>query len=292
MNVSLRLGGGSAIDVAKCIRLYSRMQGDGAFGSFLYQPVVSNAIRLAVIPTTAGSGSEATKYAVIYYCGEKQSIVHDSCIPDAVFMDSSTLTALPPYQKKSSMLDALCHSIESFWSVNSTWESREYARKAVLLILENKERYLANEWAFNKKMLEAAYLAGKVIHIAQTTAAHAMSYKLTGLYHISHGHAVALCLKELWIWMTEHTNRCTDPRGKLYYMQMLEDLGKLMLCGDAAGGAAKFAAIVDGLELGVPVIREEDYKILRCSVNSVRLKNHPVSLSQDEIEKLYRNMCK
>ena len=73
-NAILAVGGGSAIDVAKCIKLYSSINGDGADGSYLNQEIVPNSIPFLAMPTTAGTGSEATRYAVIYYEGKKQSI--------------------------------------------------------------------------------------------------------------------------------------------------------------------------------------------------------------------------
>ena len=137
----IAVGGGSAMDVAKCIKLYSNMDSSE---NYLQQKIVPNDIPLIAVPTTAGTGSEATRYAVIYFNGEKQSVAHVSCIPSVVLMDSSVLKTLPEYQKKSTMLDALCHAIESFWSVNSTEESRSYSRAAIQLILKNKDAYLAN----------------------------------------------------------------------------------------------------------------------------------------------------
>ena len=111
------VGGGSAMDVAKCIKLYSNMPPGS---DYLRQTVVPNGIPFLAMPTTAGTGSEATRFAVVYRDGAKQSIADDSCIPSAVLLDPSCLETLPPYQKKSTMMDALCHAVESFWSVNST----------------------------------------------------------------------------------------------------------------------------------------------------------------------------
>ena len=65
------VGGGSAMDVAKCIKLYSNMYREE---NYLKQKIVPNDVPLVAVPTTAGTGSEATRYAVIYYEGEKQSI--------------------------------------------------------------------------------------------------------------------------------------------------------------------------------------------------------------------------
>lgn len=87
--------------------------------------------------------------------------------------------------------------IESWWSVNSTEESREYSRNALNILMFNMKNYLANKDDGNAEMLVASNYARKAINITQTTAAHAMSYKLTLLYGIPHGRAVFLCLPSI-----------------------------------------------------------------------------------------------
>ena len=71
-------------------------------------------------------------------------------------------------------------------------------------------------------MLLAANLAGKAINYTKTTAGHAMAYKITTLYGLSHGHAVALVVDSLWPYMAAHTENCIDPRGEAYLKTMYE----------------------------------------------------------------------
>ena len=180
------VGGGSAIDVAKCIKLYCKMSADQLF---LDQPYEDTGVRLVAIPTTAGTGSESTRYAVIYYEGKKQSVTHTSIIPDVAILEPSVLKTLPLYQKKCTMLDALCQGIESWWSVNSTDESKPISKKAVELIMANWRAYIFdNNEKAAAQIMTAANLAGQAICITQTTAAHAFSYKVTSLYGLPHGH--------------------------------------------------------------------------------------------------------
>lgn len=181
-NAILAVGGGSAIDVAKCIKLYSNLSGDGKNGEWLNTEILPNNLPFLAVPTTAGTGSEATRYAVIYYKGAKQSITSNSIVPNTVLLDPSVLKTLPLYQKKATMCDALCHAIESFWSVNSTDESKKYSLQAIAGVLDNMEGYLNNTDAGNAGMLMAAHIAGKAINITQTTAGHAMCYKITSLF--------------------------------------------------------------------------------------------------------------
>ncbi len=283
----LAVGGGSAMDVAKCIKLYSNMNPEK---NYLEQEIVPNSLPLVAVPTTAGTGSEATRYAVIYYNGEKQSVTHESCIPEAVLMDESTLETLPEYQKKSTMLDAFCHAVESFWSVNSTEESRKYSETAIRLILENKDAYLTNTQVGNKTMLLAANIAGKAINITQTTAGHAMCYKLTSLYGIAHGHAAAVCVSVLWPYMLEHKEDCIDPRGQAHLASIFEALAGAMGVECPKCAVRKYIEILQELNLTIPEMAEQDYEVLKTSVNPVRLKNNPVKLTEEVIEQLYREI--
>ena len=120
----LAVGGGSAIDVAKCIKLAVLAQEGNAA---IIPPLVSTRVEcdgaklpFIAIPTTAGTGSESTHNAVMYYEGAKQTVTNDGVLPDYAVLEPSVLKTLPLYQKKCTMMDALCQGIESWWSVNST----------------------------------------------------------------------------------------------------------------------------------------------------------------------------
>ena len=286
----IAVGGGSAMDVSKCIKLYSNLSGNGENGVWLKTEVIENKIPFLAMPTTAGTGSEATRYAVIYWNGEKQSISHESIIPEAVLMDSRSLSSLPLYQRKSTMCDALCHAIESFWSVNSTDESKGYPKAAIEGVLANMDGYLTNTEAGNAGMLRAAYTAGKAINITQTTAGHAMCYKITSLYGSAHGHAAVLCNRVLFPWMIEHADKCIDPRGEAYLKDTLNQIGAAMRCRDAHSGAEKLTSIFDWLAFEIPKATAGQYEILKNSVNPVRLKNHPIALDVATIDTLYHKI--
>ncbi len=284
----IAIGGGSAIDVAKCIKLYSNMAGNGADGGYLKQEIIQNSIPFLAVPTTAGTGSEATKYAVIYYNGKKQSITHENCIPSIVVLDPGTLKTLSLYQKKSTMLDALCHAIESFWSVNSTKESKEYSRSAICGVLENMEGYLANTKEGNAGMLMAAHTAGKAINIAQTTAGHAMCYKITSSLGVAHGHAAALCVRKIWPLMIKYMHHhCSDSRGKEYLNKVFEEIAEAMGCISAEQAAWRFNELFLDLDMDVPDVTNEEAGELADSVNPIRLKNNPVGFSVHDFYFLY-----
>ena len=280
------VGGGSAMDVAKCILLYENMD---ATTNYLRQAIYPNDIPFLAIPTTAGTGSETTRYAVIYYEGRKQSVTHEKCIPNAVCFDSSTLATLPVYQKKSGMLDAVCHAVESWWSVNSTEESRIYSKRALKKIINYYSAYLDGDKFAADQLMQAANLSGKAINITQTTAGHAMSYGLTHMYGISHGHASALCNSVLWPYMEENMNACCDPRGSKWLKCVLQDIGTV-LGKPATEVSSFFLNFLKELKLEFPTGTREEIERLTKTVNPERLKNHPIHLQEETFKTLYRKI--
>ncbi len=285
----ISIGGGSAMDVAKCIQLYSKMPAD-AF--CLEYPLRDTDVFHLAIPTTAGTGSEATRFAVIYYDGVKQSVHHDSIIPQAVILEPKLLETLPTYQRKATVMDALCQAIESIWSVHSTEESVAYAEKAIAMLLPNIDAYVNGDNSVIADMLMGSHLAGKAINITQTTAPHAMSYKLTTLFGIAHGHAVALCMQGVWAHMAAHPELCQDARGQAAVETALERLDRLFGAETATEAAEKFSALVRSLEWDIPSPTAEQLVALVDAVNVSRLNNHPVKLDRDAIEQIYRTVLR
>lgn len=283
----LAVGGGSSMDVAKCIKLYCQMDKDKLY---LEQEYKDTGVKLIAIPTTAGTGSESTRYAVIYYDGKKQSVTHDSIIPDIAILEPSVLKTLPLYQKKCTMLDALCQGIESWWSVNSTDESKLLSKAAVEEIMKWWHEYIfENTDESAKHIMHAANLAGQAICITQTTAAHAFSYKITSLYKLPHGHAVAVCIPEIWEYMINNMAKCIDSRGTEYLKDVFRDIAKSMGGEFVFESLNLFRDILVEMKISNPVSNNWDYDIsvLSSSVNPVRLKNNPIKLDKNEIKGLY-----
>ena len=283
----LAVGGGSSMDVAKCIKLYCKMNKETLY---LDQEYKDTGIKLIAIPTTAGTGSESTRYAVIYYDGKKQSVTHDSIIPNVAILEPKVLKTLPLYQKKCTMLDALCQGIESWWSVNSTDESKEYSKIAVETIMKWWREYIfENTDESAKHIMEAANYAGRAICITQTTAAHAFSYKITSLYKLPHGHAVAVGLPEIWQYMIDNMDKCIDNRGQEYLTNVFSDISKAMGCETPSQAIKAFRQMMKELDMSNPVAtnKEEELDILSHSVNPIRIKNNPVKLNEETIKSIY-----
>lgn len=196
-DVIIAIGGGSVMDTAKlCSILASR---DTTVQDLLADPTRGcKTIRSIMIPTTAGTGAEATPNAIVAVPEKevKVGIVNSVMIPDAVILDGEMIAGLPMHIAASTGVDALCHAIECYTSKKATPFSNLYAMEALKLIFTHIEKACLEPDAADSRdaMLLAAYYAGLAITCSGTTAVHALSYPLGGKYHIPHGVANAMLL--------------------------------------------------------------------------------------------------
>ena len=110
-------------------------------------PIDSGKVPLVAIPTTAGTGSEATHFAVVYHEGKKFSVAHRNLLPDFAIIDPELTCSMPKSLAASTGLDALCQAIESIWAVGATGESATYAIRSLYLALEHLESAVENPTA-------------------------------------------------------------------------------------------------------------------------------------------------
>lgn len=191
------VGGGSVMDVAK---LASITAGESlTVRQLLDNPGLGKKrIATMMIPTTAGTGSEATMNSIVAV-PEKQlkvGIVNPQMLPDYVILDGSLLKNLPKKIAASTGIDAMAHAVECFTSNKANPFSNLFAKEAARLIFHNIEEACENPEAEMAKtnMLIAAFYAGVAISASGTTAVHALSYPLGGKYHIPHGVSNAMLL--------------------------------------------------------------------------------------------------
>lgn len=252
----IAVGGGSAIDTAKGIKFYSKLD-----------------FPILAVPTTAGTGAEVTRFSVLYRNKDKESVSDYGIIPNFQIFDHTVLKSLPYEQKIVTSLDAFCHSVEAFWSKDATDESREYSKKALVLFNNNFAKYLKNDESTFAPMLECSMLAGKAINIARTTSPHAFSYKLHKLKGFHHGHAVAVCLAYIWKYMSknkelEELMKQTQEITGFDNDAFINFLSKLGLLDDLTMTPEQFDETVNG-------------------VNIARLQNNPIPFTNEDIKNIY-----
>lgn len=263
----ISIGGGSCIDVAKTIKLSVFADVNTDVPTFK-QEYKLNTVRHICVPTTSGTGSESTRHAVIYLDNVKQSICNSAILPEYVILNPNLVMSVPEYQKKATCLDAFSQCIESNWSKKASKTSRKYARKGYKLFLECYKGYLANNSEDVKKMQQVANLSGKAINISETTAGHALSYNVTKMFNVPHGHAVAMCLNS--IFNNVELKRYQDI--KTNFQNVLKDLDLAMTVNSTNA--------------------KKDIKELVESVNLIRLANFPKKLSKTKIKKIYQDIVK
>ena len=281
-DIILAIGGGSSIDVAKAIKLFS-----------------NKPIPIVAVPTTAGSGSEAT-YFIVYYIGkDKQSEgKRELTLPNYVILDPTFLKSLPSKVMASSGIDALGQAIESYWSIDSTIESRKYSKKAIKILMKYLLFAVANKDDKSlEKIQKAANLAGKAINITKTTSCHALAYPLTSYFGIRHGHAVGLTLGEMLKFNYRVSKEdCLDKRGVRYVKKSILKISKLIGAKNQEEASAKINKLMKdiGLETKLSMFglkRKEIRIVTRKGFIIERINNNPRKLTKKEIvnilEKVY-----
>jgi len=293
-DVVVAVGGGSVIDSAKLISFFGANNIKPQDWLLEEKPKIEKKIPLLAIPTTSGSGSEATPFAVLYVCKEKYSVEHETMLPDFAIVDPSFTMNLPRYITATSGIDALSQAIESYWSIHSTDESKILAAKAIKLIHKN----IIN--AVNKPapdirlaMAEGAHFAGKAIRLTRTTAVHAVSYPITSYFGIPHGHACGLVLPSMFHYIAGVTSDdIADKRGRHYLINTLNEIAFLLGEQNHKNVPNILAILLKeiGLETDFNVLgiksKEDIETIITYGFNPARVKNNPRILSKRTLRHL------
>lgn len=243
------VGGGHIMDIAKAVNF------------------LTNKKPLVAIPTTAGSGAEATPFAVVYKDGVKTSLEDAGVLPTYAIVDLTLGQSVSRQVSCSSGLDALCQAIESLWARGGTDESRGYATEALDLVWPNLLKAVEGDPEARAKLMLGAHLAGKAIAISKTTACHALSYGLTSRFGVAHGLAVAYTMPAL----IRH-NAFALPHS------ITADTFEKLLADLQVPALASFG------------VTKEDAEALAAGVDPERLGNNPEPLTKEDIIAIYTSV--
>ena len=285
----LAIGGGAIIDYAKIANLVDdRPDIANLIINYSY-PLKNKNAKLAVIPTTAGSGAEVTSNAVIYVDDIKYSFESELLIPDYFFLVPEFLISAPYNIKASSGFDALAQALESLVSKKSNSESIDYALKSIKISLDSFVSFLNNPNLKNaSEMSIASNLAGKAISISKTTAPHATSYPFTSLFNISHGHAVSLFFENFFKFNYDNLDKSEtsfDLRKRFELIFNLFDVKNINDFNSKISLIKKKAQLEDNLEVLDININQSSKEIIK-GINLLRLGNNPVKLIDKDILKI------
>ncbi len=278
----IAVGGGSAMDATKVACALAGLP--QATSPQDLDDIVSGAIPLRrkmelwLIPTTAGTGSEVTKWSSIWTDdGRKVSVEAPALYPDVALIDPTLTYSMNPRLTAATGLDAAAHAVESIWSKNHQPATDRHAGYALTLIAQHLPAAVsAPAHEHRAAMSVAALHAGLALSWCRSTAAHALSYPLTGILGVEHGLAVSLML----LAMLPPTERIAPDRVAFAAQQ----LG----VADAEGIAAFIRDIFRRAGLGTRLsdfgVTDDFLNVIAdTAINQPRYTNHPDGLTTYEI---------
>ena len=282
----LAVGGGAVIDYAKIANVVD-IRDDLADLIVNYSyPFKQKYTKLAVIPTTAGSGAEVTSNAVIYVDGIKHSFESELLLPDNFFLIPEFLISAPNKIKASAGFDAIAQALESLVSKKSNEQSVGYASRSLKVSISSYIPFLNDPNIKNAtEMSIASNLAGKAISISKTTAPHAVSYPFTSLFNISHGHAVGLFFENFFKFNFDNLNRSEtsfDLKQRFDLIFDLFNVGNINDFNSKITLIKKQAKLEDDLKTLNIDIEPSSENIIK-GINLLRLGNNPVKIDGKDI---------
>ena len=287
----IAFGGGSSMDCAKAVgaRLaWPRRSMESLRGNLR---VLRRIPPLIAIPTTAGTGSEATLAAVITDAKKhhKYTMNDFSLIPRYAVHDPAVTYSLPPHVTATTGMDALTHAVEVYIGRSTSRETRAMAEQAVRLVFENLETACRNGHDDNARaqMLQAAYLAGAAFSKSYVGYVHAVAHSLGGRYNMAHGLANSVLLP---IFLEAYGPAVHKPLAKLARVAGLAGDGET---DEVAAGV--FIAEVKAMNrrMGIPEklsgIRREDIPAMAKHADAEANPLYPVPVLWDrkELERFY-----
>lgn len=291
------LGGGSVMDAAK---LASVLKGAPyTIKDLLNDPTqAEKKVKTVMIPTTCGTGSEATCNAIVAIPEEKskKGIVNDNMIPDYVILDAQMIAKLPKAIVAATGVDALAHVVECFTSKKATPFSDCYALEGAKLIFANIREAYNNPGNMDakNKMLIGAYYGGIAITGSGTTAVHALSYPLGGKFHIAHGVSNAILFAHV---MKFNKDACAERLAVLcdainpaYAEKTVEEKADYVI--DQIADIVKVTNIPTDLTQYGVTMDDLDFLVTAGSQQQRLLVNNMKELSLDDIRNIYLKVVK
>jgi alcohol dehydrogenase class IV len=293
----IAIGGGSVMDAAKLTTVLKNAP--YTIRDLLNDPTIARKyIKSVMIPTTCGTGAEATCNAIVAIPEEqsKKGIVNDSMIPDYVILDSRTIRRLPKPIVAATGVDALAHVVECYTSKKATPLSDTYALAGAKLIFANIRRAYENpdDIEAKDKMLLGAYYGGVAITASGTTAVHALSYPLGGKYHIAHGVSNAI----LFAHVMEYNKEACEPQlaelcdaiNPAYVDKSSAEKAQYVI--DEIADIVKVTNIPTDLEQFGVKMEDLDFLVDAGSKQTRLLVNNRRELSLDDIRSIYLKVLK
>ncbi|MDI6741818.1 MAG: iron-containing alcohol dehydrogenase [Smithella sp.] len=291
-DIIIGVGGGSAMDVAKAIAVLATNKGS-AVDYLGLNKVSQPGLPKIMIPTTAGTGSEVTFTAVFVRKNlkKKEGMNSPYLYPELALLDPDLTLTLPPAPTAQTGLDALCHAIESYTSVNASPMSEMFSLEAIALIAENLRTCVhdGKNIEARERMLLGSLYAGIGLANAGVTAVHSLSYPLGGQYGVGHGLANTMLLPAVMAFnlpaALEKFTDIAEAMGENVEGLPVREAAYLAL--DAVETLIEDCGIHETLaQFG---IKEKDFQALAdVAVTVARpLENNPRKITKDDMITIY-----
>lgn len=280
----LALGGGSSIDTAKAIIYYANSIQDVLSGAYEKPFFIA-------LPTTAGTGSEVTEYAVItdQENNTKIPLTDAKMLPDAAILDPRLVESVPPGSTAATGMDVLTHAIEAYSSLDNNPFARCYAAKAAELVFKSLYDSYVDGHNLNAKasMQIASCMAGIAFNSAGLGITHSLAHAIGAQWHLPHGLANAIVLP----YVIEFNGQ--DPYTASVYGRLMSAMGLLNISGNAPQMLRKSIEMLKA-ELNIPAtlkdqgISEEDYLQGRATIVAKAMKDvctqtNPIFPTEDQM---------
>jgi 1,3-propanediol dehydrogenase/alcohol dehydrogenase len=291
------LGGGSPMDAAKGIAVSST--NPGPFTQYLGRNKLKESpLPVIAIPTTAGTGSEVTPYAVFTTTTRgkrrKKIMADDSIFPKVALVDPELTLSLPSSVTADTGIDALSHAIEGLISKNSQWLSDYLAVRAIKLLSTYLPEVARNpqDIEIRSRVLYASLLAGMVIAQTGTVLVHLMSYRLTSDLNLPHGRACAMLLP----WVCEFNLKSSPAKLTSLAKSLGENVENLSQEDAVESVVNRIRNLL--LHLGLPQdleSRKIEESLIEDFVDEVmqdtrKLANNPRKVTLEDVIDIYRKV--
>ncbi|MFC1559157.1 phosphonoacetaldehyde reductase [Gemmatimonadota bacterium] len=286
----IAVGGGSVLDIGKLVRILAVQAEDPRLIVESNSGIEVKGRPLIAIPTTSGSGSEATHFAVVYIDDTKHSLTHEFILPDIAIVDPNLTENLPQEITAVSGMDAFSQAMESYWSIHSTDASKADAAEALALCRDNLARVFEDPSPESRQaMSRASHLAGRAINVTKTTAPHALSYTITTRFGIPHGHAVGVTLGEFLRFnagVTDHD--VNDSRGRNHVSAAIGEILSIIQVPTLDVGVRLIRDLMNSIGLQpVPDVLTMDaavsVEVICRGINLDRLSNNPRKITTEQL---------
>jgi alcohol dehydrogenase class IV len=289
------IGGGTALDIAKAAATLAAQPVSVVECLLQQRPLRQRRCLLILVPTTAGTGSEVTSFSTIYIDQKKHSLDDPAILADYALVDPDLTVGLPQRTAASAALDAISQAMESLWSVGSTESSLHNAREALRLGLGHIKQFCVESGPESRTaMSRAALLSGYAINVTRTTGPHAVSYALTALFNIPHGHGCALTLPGFILYNANVSESdVVDRRGVLWVKQRIQEIVEMLQVNTIQEGRAQLLRLIaeTGLEsrlsdLGLAAADIE--RIVKFGPDQKRASNNPRRINDQGLREVLR----